>query len=69
MLSFEDEVRAYLKHRGEQDPTLHALEQGEMTTTDIDVEISLQLLARVHSALIIRTAQEIDKLRAATDSG
>ena len=71
-LSFEDEVRAYFKHRAEQTPVLHALEHGEMTVADIDVRQALEMLSRMdatHSNLIHKIAREIDKLRVATNSG
>ena len=71
-LSFEKEVRAYLHHRAEQDPTLHALQRGDLSVDVLDLQRVLEMLARIDATqthLLIQIAQEIDKLRAATNSG
>jgi len=64
-LSFEDEVRAFLKHGAEQDPTLNAMLRGEMTLANLDWTAAARLLARIcadQTKMLIRAAQEIDKL-------
>ena len=70
-LSFEDEVRGFIQHRAEQNPHLHALETGQRTVADLNVQDALEMLAAMaamHTKLILKIAQEIDKLRAATGS-
>ena len=70
--SFEDEVRTYLRHRAEQNSTLHRLQTHEISIEILGVQEALEMLAGLcadQTALILRAAQEIDKLRAAADDG
>lgn len=71
MSSFEDEMHAFMQHRAEQNPHLHALQAGERTVADLGVQEALELLADIGSmqtALLLSVAKEIDRLRASSDS-
>jgi hypothetical protein len=71
-LSFEDEIRAFIKHTAEQNPHLHALQSGQKTRVDLGVQDALEMLGNLgamHTAIAIKIAQEIDKLRAAINGG
>jgi hypothetical protein len=71
-LSFLEEVRALLTHSAEQNPYLHKLVTGEMKMADMGEAEAIQMLVRtdaVQTKLILKIAEEIDKLRAATNSG
>jgi hypothetical protein len=66
-LSFEDELRAFLRHHYEQMPEVQeVLVLGRKAIDPMEGYISLSRMIGVHNEAPILVAQEIDKLRAAT---
>jgi hypothetical protein len=69
-LSFQDELQGFLRHKLEQDPPFHrAMTEGRW---EVPVEEGLRTVVRMFGAYneaFLLVAQEIDKLRAAVDSG
>lgn len=71
-MDFADEVRAYLHHRAEQNPILHGIQTGQASVQGLGIQQALELLAGIcadQTNLLIRCAEEIDKLRAAPKGG
>lgn len=70
VLSFRDEIEVFLIHGIEQDPLMHAATTGgKVVATDREVVNMLVGLGAVHRQALLKIADEIDKLRAATDNG
>jgi hypothetical protein len=71
-LSFEDEIRALLHQRAEQNPTLHRLASGETTLEAMGEQDAFELIASVladHTKVMFKIAKEIDALRGSAAAG
>jgi hypothetical protein len=70
-LSFYDELTAFMKHHLEQDPAWHAMTTGQFARPlePQDVLDTVSRMIGVHTQALLLVAEEIDKLRAPTNSG
>jgi hypothetical protein len=70
-LSFYDQMQAFIEHNLEQDSVWHAWTTGQLqeplTTQDV-LDTATRMIG-VHNEAFLLVAEEIDKLRAASNNG